>query len=375
MQSNADPIPEDWSILRSWLPENLDERARKCGFFKRARGLQDAERWLRIILMHVAGGLSLEQTAMRANELGLAKISGVALFKRLRSSESWLRDLTDHLLTEQRQWARALTWPWAQRVRVIDATEVQEPGATGSCWRVHYSLRLPQLSCDYYEVTDSHGGEKLGRFKFSPGELVIADRGYSHRAGVAAVLQAGAHALVRWNHALFPLESAAGKDFNPLPALKKLKIGQTGEMDASFIHEGKRYPVRLCFRRKGKLAAAKALRKSLRKAQKNGTDPDPLSLKLTEYILVLASTDKHSLPTDSVLELYRCRWQVELAFKRLKSLLGVGHVPKSNDTSAKAWMQAKILTSLLIERTIIEARLFSPWGDGRSGLKSMAHIP
>jgi hypothetical protein len=56
---------------------------------------------------------------------------------------------------------------------------------------------------------------------------------------------------------------------------------------------------------------------------------------------------------------------VELAFKRLKTLLGMGHVPKSNDASARGWMQAKILIALLIERTILEARLFSPWGDGR----------
>ena len=56
---------------------------------------------------------------------------------------------------------------------------------------------------------------------------------------------------------------------------------------------------------------------------------------------------------------------MELCFKRLKSLLGMGHVPKSHDASAKAWMQAKILTSLLIERTLFEARVLSPWGDAR----------
>ena len=58
-----DSLPEEWAILRRWLPEDLDERARRLGFMQRARGLQDAERWLRLILMHVAGGFSLEQTA------------------------------------------------------------------------------------------------------------------------------------------------------------------------------------------------------------------------------------------------------------------------------------------------------------------------
>jgi hypothetical protein len=368
-------LPEDWAILREWLPGDLNERARRLGFFQRARGLQDAERWLRIILMHVAGGLSLEQTAVRSGEMGLADISGVALFKRLRRAEPWLRDITDYLLIQQRSWSGRLRWPWKQSLRVIDTTEVQEPGATGSCWRIHYSLRLPELCCDHYELTDSSGGEKLGRFDFAAGELVIVDRGYSHRVGVAGVLNAGANVLVRWNHALFPLEDASGDPLDPLKTLKKLKIGQVGELPAWFACDGKRYPIRLCFRRKGKAAAARALRGSLRKAQKNGTQPDPVSLKLTEFILVLTSVDAQTMDTSAALELYRTRWQVELAFKRLKTLLGMGHVPKSNDASAKAWMQAKILTSLLIERTIIEGCLFSPWGDPRPGFEQVANLP
>ena len=70
-----DALPEEWEILREWLPEDLDARARQHQFFQRERGLTDGERWLRLILMHVAGGLSLEQTALRARELGLAQIA------------------------------------------------------------------------------------------------------------------------------------------------------------------------------------------------------------------------------------------------------------------------------------------------------------
>ncbi len=369
-----DSLPEDWAVLRSWLPADLDHRARQCGFFLRARGLQDAECWLRLILMHVAGGLSLEQTAARAGELGLAELSGVALFKRLRRAEPWLRDLTHYLLAEQRKWSGRLRWPWRQGLRVIDATEVQEPGATGSCWRVHYSLRLPEMACDHYELTDAHGGEKLGRFTFHPGELAIVDRGYSHRAGVASVLKAGAHVLVRWNHALFPLETPEGKPLEVFRYLNGSKVGETGEVPVRFADGRQHHPLRLCFRKKGQVAAARALRKSLRKAQKNGTRPDPLALKLTSYILVLTSVEDTVLKTSAVLELYRCRWQVELAFKRLKGLLGMGHVPKSDDDSSKAWMQAKILTALLIERTIMEARLFSPWGDDRADVQLLAGL-
>src|SRR5512138_3762919 len=98
-----DALPEDWEIIRTWLPSDLNVLARKHRFFRRARGLTDAERWLRLILMHVAGGLSLEQTAVRARELGLAQISAVALFKRLRQAQGWLEGLCHHLLREQQR--------------------------------------------------------------------------------------------------------------------------------------------------------------------------------------------------------------------------------------------------------------------------------
>ncbi len=356
-----DALPEEWEILRGWLPEDLDARARHHEFFQRERGLTDGERWLRLILMHVAGGLSLEQTALRARELGLAQVSGVALFKRLRNAEAWLRDLCQHLLAEQQRRLGRCVWPSEYRVRAIDATDVQEPGSTGTNWRIHYSIRLPELVCDHYELTDNTGGEKLGRFHFAKEELILADRGYSHRAGAAKVLDSGAALLLRWNPAVLPVQAAGRREFDLLGQLRRLPKRGAGEWNVQFEYEGKTYRLRLCAIRKGRVAAERARRKALRKAQRNGTQAQAQSLELAEYILVLTSLPT-KLSARQVLQLYRCRWQIELAFKRLKSLLGAGHVPKSDDQSARAWMQAKILTALLLDRLLTEAKIFSPWG-------------
>jgi hypothetical protein len=357
-----DALPEEWEIVRDWFPEDLNERARTHQFFQRECGLTDAERWLRLILMHVAGGLSLEQTALRARELGLAQISGVALFKRLRHAEAWLRDLCQHLLAEQQRRLGRGVWPGEYRVRAIDATDIQEPGSTGTDWRIHYSIRLPELICDHYELTDGKGGEKLGRFEFSKGELVLADRGYSHRAGAAKVLDSGAALLMRWNPAVFPVKMANGKHFDLLRELRRLPKRGASEWKLQFEYERKIYFLRLCAIRKNRVAAERSRRKAERKAKRNGTQAQAESLELSGYILVLTSLPAEKFSASQVLQLYRCRWQVELAFKRLKSLLGAGHVPKSDDASARAWMQAKILTSLLLERLLLEAKIFSPWG-------------
>ena len=248
-----DALPEDWEILRSWLPADLEEHAKKHRFFlRRARGCGNAELWLRLILMHVAGGLSLEQTVLRAAELGWVEISHVALFKRLRHAQSWLSELTSYLLAEQQQRLQQHRWPQRWRVRLIDASNILEPGKTGAAWRLHYALQLPQLVCDHFELTDNSGGEKLARFRFAPGELIIVDRGYSNRAGAAQVLKAGAEILVRWNPRTFPLLDAKGVPAKLLPWLRKLPKRGAREVSVRFVHEGDSYTLRLCALRKSR---------------------------------------------------------------------------------------------------------------------------
>lgn len=358
-----DSLLEEWEILRSWLPADLNDRARRFSFFERARGLTDGERWLRLILMHVSGGLSLEQTVLRARELGLADVSHVALFKRLRKAEAWLGSICQDLLMEQQRRLGKCAWPSRYKVRAIDATDVQEPGSTGSSWRLHYSIRLPELMCDHYEVSDQHGGESLGRFKFRKDELIVADRGYSHHAGAAKVLDSGATLLMRWQSKLFPLLDNEGRLFNVLEHVRRLPKPprhSAGEWKVKFKHEGKCYHLRLCAIRKGQIATERAQRRVLKDA-KDQYKPSAESLELAGYILVLTSLPEE-FTCSQVLQLYRCRWQIELSFKRLKTLMGAGHVPKTSDQSARAWMQAKILTALLLERLLLEAKIFSPWG-------------
>ena len=46
----------------------------------------------------------------------------------------------------------------------------------------------------------------------------------------------------------------------------------------------------------------------------------------------------------------------------MKSILGLGQLPKSTDASARAWIHGKLLVALLIERLLQEADAVSPWG-------------
>jgi hypothetical protein len=357
-------LDEEWGFVRAMLAPNLEELAWEHGAMRRRRGgIKDAETLLRLLLLHVAGGLSLEQTALRAREQKLADVSGVALFKRLRVSEQWLRALTAELLRTM-PGPPLLSLGDRYRLRALDATHIQEPGSTGTDWRLHYSLKLPELVCDFFELTDARGAEHLQRLPVSAGDVVLADRAYSRLAGVAGLLRARADVVVRHLPSSFPLLERSGTPFALLATLKKhlRQPGQTLERTVEFTHEGERFKVRLCAVRKS-LAAEAAARRHARyeRARKGGT-VRPATLEFAAFVCVLTSLPQEVVSTAQVLDLYRCRWQVELAFKRLKSLLAAGHLPKRDPPSCRAWMQAKVLIALLTDKLILESELFSPWG-------------
>jgi hypothetical protein len=365
MITSREVYDEQWNILRRFLPQDLDASARLAGAMRRKRGqVQSGEDLLRLLLMHTAGGLSLEQTVARAHAQGLPKINAMALHKRLCRSHRWLAALTAHLLEAVRPLLHESgdCWNLGRSVRILDATNVEEPGATGTDWRIHYSLRLPELCCDFFELTDAHGGESLRRLPVERGDLVLVDRGYNDRQAVGRVLECGGDVIMRYHSSNFPLRTAGGHPFNPLPGLRGLKTGEVREWSARFEDGEKTRPVRVCAIRKSPEQAERACRKIKANMKGNFAKVKPTTLEYAHFIVILCTVPAEEMSAKLVLEFYRARWQIELAFKRLKSLLMLGQLPKKKEESCQAWMQGKILTALLIERLLCEERFFSPWG-------------
>ncbi|TVQ29424.1 MAG: IS4 family transposase [Wenzhouxiangella sp.] len=361
MTSVAD---EEWCVLTSLLPDGWQELARETGAMRRASGeIRSADTLLQVLLLHVATGLSLKQAATRAKVQGVAAITDVALLKRLRTSEAWLRELSKQMFERSRFLDDLSGLAGGRRLRAVDATTVQEPGATGTDWRVHYCIGLPGLDCDYYELTSVSGGETYKRLPVSPGDIVLGDRGYCHREGMAHVLEHRGDVVVRLNTGAVPLMQATDEAcFDLLERLRTLSACSPAEWAVRFEAGKKLWPARLCAIRKSAEAAQIAKEKVLRDARRKGRKVKPETLEYAEYTLVITTLDREQFDSAKVLELYRARWQVELCFKRFKSLLQLGHLPKRSDASARAWIQGKLLTVLLVERLADEARFFSPWG-------------
>ncbi len=182
-------------------------------------------------------------------------------------------------------------------------------------------------------------------------------------------MRAGAEVVVRLLPSSFPLLKANGKALDLLGTLKKSlpEEGKILDLPVQFEHEGERFKLRLCAVRKSAAATAAARRHARYEQERKGGMVRETTLELAAYVCVVTSLPAQVISGRQVLELYRCRWQIELAFKRLKSLLSAGHLPKKDPKSCRAWMQAKVLIALLTDKLIIESELFSPWGYGLAG--------
>jgi hypothetical protein len=354
---------EDWRVLVGLFPATWEQLGRSSGAVRRLRGFSSIESLLRTLLLHVGCGWSLRETAVHAKLAGVAAVSDVTLLNRLRDAEEWFRQMCELLLLEQG--VELAPNVQGRRVRLLDATVVREPGKTGSQWRVHYSLVLPTLECDHFVLTSTVGAgvaERFGQFRFSRGDLVLADAAYSNPPGILAVVEQHADVCVRLNPHALPLYDGDGKRFK-LPA-KLSPLGSAGTVSEwpVWVHAGeRRIPGRLTAIRKSKEAIRRAdLR--LKDKRQRGKSVGPLTRLCARYVLVFTTLPKKEATADKVLEIYRLRWQIELSFKRLKTIAQLGHLPKHDDRSSRAWLYGKLFISLLAEKVARAGRTISPWG-------------
>jgi hypothetical protein len=363
--SQEKPVGEDWELLKSFLPPNWRVLARRTDALKGLRQDKSEENCLRTLLIHLACGYSLRETVVRAREAHLAELSDVGLLKRLRKSEQWLYELCRSLFEEANL---ATDQPaLGRRIRLLDATHVKEPGKTGSVWRIHYSLGWPSLRCDYFKLSASRGegnGESLRHLPVKAGDCLLADRGYSTASGIHEVTSQKAYVILRLNpqgvRILTPEELL-------FPWVERLQTvtrpGQVEQWNVLVPLAGQ-LPVkgRLCVVRKSEQATRLAQKKLRRKASKNGLALEPQTLLYAGYVLVFTTLAQAEFSAHTILEWYRLRWQIELVFKRFKQIARLGHLPKSDPASARAWLYGKLLVALLTEKLIAHAKTISPWG-------------
>jgi hypothetical protein len=199
------------------------------------------------------------------------------------------------------------------------------------------------------ELTDDSGGEKLGRHRFRAGEVVLGDRAYATARGVHAVRQAEAHVIVRFNPG--NLRTCDGQRRRLYLAEKEAEIPNVGAVEYNIL-----IPVPPKPTKSHKIwDSAKATAWIPARAVAART-------RAAEVIWILTTLDAAQMPSIAVMGLYRLRWQIELLFKRLKSLLHLDTLPSREGPTAKSWMLARLIAAGLAQRLVQPSGPLSPWG-------------
>src|ERR1700753_861267 len=327
-------LNEDWTRVVTQLggAAQLEKSARETKAFARRRQIPDAVTLLRLMLAYCLGERGLRSTAAWAASVGLAELSSVALFYRLRRCGDWFAVLVENLL--------AAAAPKASRgrlIRIIDGTTVPKAGPAArknsELWRIHSAFDLPYERFGHFELTDQKEGETFDRIPVVKGEIRIADRAYLQPDRIAAVLEAGADIVVRaaWKNARWL--DAKGC---PLDLIALLSVAKARGLIDRRIWIKRKDGVPLSLRLVAVKKPANAAAEARRQARQDAKDE---------------------------IALYRLRWRIELGFKRLKSLIGLKTPPGTDPLSAKSWLLAHLLTILLLEPLVREFEESPHWAE------------
>ena len=381
--AHADLTASEWNrtVERLGGADVLEREARETLAFQRPREVKSGVDLLRLVLAYCLGLTGLRLTAAWAEGIGLASLSNVALLGRLRNCSAWLELIVARLLAPPPDAAEptardrdAMTGD-GRLIRLIDATVVCKAGKAarenGRVWRIHAGFNLPHDGqpehFSAFELTDEKEAERIERLAVIPGEIRIADAVHCKPDGLAQVIAAGADVVVRasWQGARWLDEDGALLDL-----VLALVRNTSGIIDRP-VWLGRKgaepLALRLVAVKMPKDKAVQSVLKARKEAKSNGRQIQPGTLIAAEWVILVTSLTAADYGADRVLELYRLRWRIEIAFKRLKSIVGLQSPPGECPLTAKAWLLAHLIAVLLTE-----ARL-SAFGD--SPRRAVALVP
>ena len=297
-------------------------------------------------------------------------MSKVAIFQRVRKSAEWLEWLAVNFCREQEYLAERPEWLEGYRVTVVDATKAMGK----ELYTLHMMIELFSLSVAEQILTDASRGESMTNFQsVQKNDLTLADRAYGSITGMRWMEEREAYYVFRLKANAFNLYQRNEKGgYVRFDLTEKLNDWEEGKRlcFSVFYRQGKDYfPIRICARGKSAedIEKGSARVKASNSGKKRGNVTELQSVY--NKFIVLVTNLPEEITAGQILELYRMRWQIELVFKRLKSILDYDKLQTKTDLTSRAWLHCKLLTAAICE-LYVQRGVFSP-----SGYDARGHLP
>lgn len=313
--------------LLNYLPSDYETTAKTFGALRRAREIKNARDLMLLCLTYLFKGLTLVEASIYATTENIGNISNVNFMKRFAKCRDWIRNVAQSLnYPEIAGYVKPALFD-AYRIIAVDASDIVQRGKLKLEFHLHYAYDIFKMCTIGYKFTTNKVGETLTNFDFlKKGDLAIADRAYGTITSIMHCLALGADYVFRLKHNSFFLYDMDGKLINLNEMLLLDAEAKNVDFVAYFKKRGKLMPTRICATRKSEEAIEKTKARTKRRESKNMTTYSDESKLMNNYIVVATSLPKE-IGADDILELYRYRWQIELLFKRTKSLIQLGNLP------------------------------------------------
>lgn len=340
------------------MPEGYKKACWETKAMNRRRGIQDEDTLLTLCLYYSYDN-SLIDTQNYASTAFSVDISDVGFMKRFKRCNEWIKWINRHMAQEKMSIYDVPEKLKSANVIAIDASDITSKSAVKQTWRLHYAVNLFSMTTEQFKITSESTGESLKNFELHQNDLVLADRVYATITGIECCHNAEADFIMRIRNKAFKLYD---KDGNKVVLSELLKnVGDTCcDFNVYYMNTDKELkPIRFCAVQKTEEEKAFEQKKLRRKESKK-------QLKISEetkfshnYFFVVTSLDE-TFSAEEILALYRLRWQVEIVFKRFKSILNLGSMPTKTADSSEVWLNCKMLIALLIEKLMLSVD-FSPY--------------
>lgn len=380
-----DSLFDDWAGAQAALggAEAIDKLAFATGAMQRRREVKTGSQLLHLALGYAATGRSLRTTAAWAPAGAGVDVSDPALIGRLSNAGDFLAALVAKLL--------ATAFPFEEPgggwdgppILLVDGSMFCGPGRKGVQHRLHAAFDPVRGWFASFELTDRRGGENLTRTGVQKGAVLVGDRNFAKTWACREVAAAEAFFCVRAGAcSMRMLDPRTGERIGPAQIPAASGDGESAEI-AVVLAEAKGtekppLPARLVILRAGEAAAKHERARIARSKIRHKAKPKSGTLALAGVVAIATNLPPGDWPVARVAQLYRLRWQIELAFKTLKSTFAMREVPSKTPAMARTWILANLAAALLAQQlaATLQAAV-PPWREekGQDALHAQVALP
>jgi len=356
MRPPASLLSGDWSAIVAAIGDvvALEATARQFKALLRKRKIRTAEALVRLAMIWGPGRQSLREAAALAGDCGIAELSDKAVEGRLRKMGDWLEHILACLLTRRVETAGAPI-EGGLDLSLVDGSLICAPGK-GQDWRLHARYDPARGRFADLALTTTREAEAARRTRVCAGRVHVMDRGYARARDFQAVLRDGGDFITRTSWSSVKLFDEHGKQIDLCSRLD----GEDWPREERVWVTGIERPLRLLIRPLPPEAAERQRARRKRRANRRCQKIDPRTVRAAGFLMVLTSLPGENHAAETIFDAYRDRWQIEIGFKRLKTLGRLDELPSADPVLARTWLLAHLIAAVLTDDLANEIAGFPP---------------